>query len=278
MTRFFTTDDGLNIAFDETGQGLPLLCLPGLTRNMADFDFVVRDFADRARIIRMDLRGRGQSDYDPVYQNYNLVRESLDVLALLNHLGIDRVAILGTSRGGLIAMMLAPKHADRMLGVCLNDIGPVIEPAGVAMIRAYLGREPEFPDYDQAANALAAVTQAAFPGVPLEVWRLHAERIWKVTPKGLELRYDRRLREAFLEQMAESNPVPLWPEFDALGPLPLALIRGEHSDILSRETVQEMRRRRPDMIYSEVPDRGHVPFLDEPEAQDVISRFLERLT
>ena len=131
MTDFFKTADGLRLAYDDTGSGTPLLCLAGLTRNRSDFDFVRRDFRDRARIIRLDSRGRGESDFDDDWRNYSVVQEALDALALLDHLGLEKTAILGTSRGGLIAMTLAPQHRDRLLGICLNDIGPALDPAGL---------------------------------------------------------------------------------------------------------------------------------------------------
>lgn len=273
----FTNSDGLSLAYRDEGEGPALLCLCGLTRNMSDFDFVARDFADRARIIRLDTRGRGQSDYDPNYLNYDLIHEGQDALDLLDHLGLEKTAILGTSRGGLISMMLAMTHKDRLAGVCLNDIGPVIDPAGLTFIMGYLGMVPPYRTYDAAADAFVRSTTAVFPGVTRARWRLHAERIWDETPKGLELRYDAKLRESVIEQSATGEVTDLWPCFEAFEGLPLGLIRGQNSDLLSADTAQEMQRRRPDMIYGEVARRGHVPFLDEPEAQSVIARFIELL-
>jgi len=275
----FTASDGLRLAYRDEGRrdGPVLLCLAGLTRNLEDFEFVARDFADAARIVRLDTRGRGGSDRDPDYTNYNLHREGQDALDLLDHLGLHRAAILGTSRGGLIAMLLATTHRDRLAGVCLNDIGPVIAPEGLATIMGYLGITPEFADHEAAADGLITANAARFPGVPRARWRRHAERIWTETGTGLALRYDPRLRDALLEQSAGGESPDLWPWFDALAGLPLALIRGATSDLLSAETAAEMARRRPDMIAAEVPRRGHVPFLDEPEAQRAIARFLAAL-
>ncbi|MCA8882730.1 MAG: alpha/beta hydrolase [Rhodobacteraceae bacterium] len=273
----FTNSDGLSLAYRDEGDGPALLCLCGLTRNMSDFDFVARDFSDRARVIRLDTRGRGQSDYDPTYLNYDLVHEGQDALDLLDHLGLEKAAILGTSRGGLISHLLAVTHKDRLNGVCLNDIGPEIDPAGLAYIMTYLGVVPTHKTYDAAASALANSTAAAFPGVPRAMWRVHAERIWTETADGLALRYDAKLRDSLIEQSATGDVADLWPCFDAFEGLPLALIRGANSDILSAATAAEMQRRRPDMLYAEVPRRGHVPFLDEPEAQKVIGQFIGRL-
>jgi len=276
-TEFFTTSDGLRLAYRDEGSGPVLLCLAGLTRNMADFDFVARDFADRARIVRMDYRGRGMSDYAADYLSYTLIREGRDALELLDHLGIDRAAILGTSRGGLIALTLAPSHRDRLAGVCFNDIGPEIAPEGLAFISGYLGVDPAMQTYDDAADALLASMGDRFPGVSRARWRLHAARIWRETPDGLALRYDKALRKSLLEQSATGTVEDLWPYFDALEGLPLALIRGANSDLLSATTAARMRARRPDLIFGEVPNRGHVPFLDEPEARAVIAAFLDRL-
>ncbi|TCO72807.1 alpha/beta fold hydrolase [Rhodovulum euryhalinum] len=272
----FAADDGLWLAYDDQGTGTPLLCLAGLTRNMDDFEPVVEQFADRARIIRLDTRGRGGSDHDPDFMNYNLIREGRDALALLDHLGLARAAILGTSRGGLIAMVLAAGHKDRLIGVCLNDIGPMVDPVGMGYIMSYLGKRPELADYDAAAARLEQTMARRFPGVTRAQWRVYARRLWDEAPDGLALRYDPRLRHAVAEASATGAMPDLWPLFDALAGLPVALIRGANSDILSADTAAEMRRRRPDMIHAEVADRGHVPFLDEPESVAAIAAFLER--
>ncbi len=273
----FQTSDGLTLAYKDEGEGTPLLCLAGLTRNMTDFDFVARDFSDRARIIRLDTRGRGASAYDEDYKNYNLIREGRDALELMDHLGLERFAVLGTSRGGLLALTLAIGHRERLLGVCLNDIGPVIETEGLAEIMGYLGVVPDYATYEDAADALVAAKAREFPSVTRARWRLHAERVWKETGEGLALRYDHRLRRAVLEASATGAIPDLWPMFDALDGLPLALLRGENSNIISKATAEEMQARRPDLIFAEVPRRGHVPFLDERESQKVIGAFLDRL-
>jgi len=275
--QHFAADDGLKLAYDDRGAGPALLCLAGLTRNMDDFEPVVERFADRSRIIRLDTRGRGGSDYDPDFMNYNLIREGRDALNLLAHLGLDKAAILGTSRGGLIAMFLASGHKKRLSGVCLNDIGPMVDPKGLGYIMNYLGKRPDYADYEDAATQLQAKMAKAFSGVSHAQWRSYARRLWAEAPDGLALRYDPRLRRAVSEASATGAMPDLWPLFDALEGLPVGLIRGANSDILSAETAAEMRRRRPDLIYAEVPDRGHVPFLDEPAAVGVISAFIERL-
>lgn len=275
--QHFIANDGLKLAYDVQGEGAPLLCLPGLTRNMEDFDPVVADFADRAEVIRMDFRGRGASDYgDPA--TYSVPQEALDVVHLLDHLGLEKAAILGTSRGGLVAMMLAGTAKARLSGVILNDIGPEIMPEGLANIMDYIGRLPAQKTLAEVAEALPRFYADSFRNVPPATWAVMAGRLYTEGPDGLALRYDPKLREAVAPAFAPDAPeADLWPLFDAMDGLPLGLIRGAGSNILSAETTAEMRRRRPDMLFAELPDRGHVPFLDEPPCTHLISDFLDRL-
>ena len=274
---FATSKDGLRLAYDDTGRGAPLLCLPGLTRNMADFAPVVERFADRTRVIRMDFRGRGDSDPAPDPASYNVVQEARDVIDLLDHLGVARATILGTSRGGLVAMMLARLARERLSGVIFNDIGPEVMPEGLAAIRGYIGRRPGFATYAQAEAAMPEL-MPGFTGVSARTWAAHVRALYVQRADGLDLRYDPRLAEPVEAAFAADAPQPdLWPLFDALDPLPLGLIRGAASNILSAATAAEMQRRRPDMRLAELPDRGHVPFLDEPAAVAVIADVLDRV-
>jgi len=273
MTRTFALPDGTRLAFDVTGQGKPLLCLAGLTRNMADFDYVLPHLA--AQVIRMDYRGRGASDRTGP-ASYTLLQEAQDALALLDHLGVTQVAVLGTSRGGLIGMLLAHLAKPRLLGLCLNDIGPVIERAGLERIGIYVGRRPAARDLADHATRLEQFN-TGFAGVPANRWLLEAAHQTVVTPDGLDLAYDPALREAFLVGLQAPAP-DLWPLFDACAGLPLALIRGANSDLLSAATAAEMQRRRPDMGLATVPDRGHVPFLDEPESLATLHTFLKAVS
>ncbi|MCE8516667.1 alpha/beta hydrolase [Ruegeria pomeroyi] len=270
----FTTSDGLRLFYEDEGSGQPLLCLAGLTRCSRDFEFL-RPHVTDLRLIRLDYRGRGQSDYDPDYRNYNVLREAHDAIELLDHLALDRVSVLGTSRGGMIAMALAASHPDRLAGVILNDVGPVIEPAGIARIMDYVGKKPVSKTHDQAALALKQAMEPQFPGVPLSVWRKQAEIQYAATDQGLALRYDDGLHKALLDQAATGAIPDLWLFFEALRDIPTAVLRGANSDILGPGTVAEMHRRHPGLISAEVPDRGHVPFLDEPQSLDLIRRILE---
>jgi pimeloyl-ACP methyl ester carboxylesterase len=269
----FTTSDGLSLYYTDQGEGLPLLCLAGLTRDGRDFEFVAPHLAG-LRLITLDYRGRGQSDWgDP--STYQIPVEGRDAMELLDHLGIDMAAVLGTSRGGLIAMVLAATAKDRLLGVALNDIGPEIAPEGLEVIKNYLGRPPALKTHAEMAEARARLL-AGFPNVPAERWLREAQILFNETEAGLELTYDPKLREAVLEGGAQPSP-DLWPLFDALSGVPLACIRGANSDLLSPATFAEMKRRRPDMVAVEVPDRGHIPFLDEPESLSALKRWLDML-
>jgi pimeloyl-ACP methyl ester carboxylesterase len=271
----FTAPDGTRLHYTDEGprDGKVVLCLSGLTRNGSDFDYVAPHLGD-VRLIRMDYRGRGRSDWaDP--STYQVAVEAADALALLHHLGIARTAVLGTSRGGLISMVLAATAKERLTGVCLNDIGPAIEAEGLAAIRDFIGRPPGYRTYEDAAVARSRF-MAGFEEVPMARWREEAAKHYVETSDGLGINYDPRLRDAFLA--AFDAPAPdLWHLFDALAGLPLALIRGANSDLLSKATAAEMRQRRPDMLFADVPGRGHVPFLDEPEAAAVIRAWVERL-
>ncbi|MCB2128920.1 MAG: alpha/beta hydrolase [Rhodobacteraceae bacterium] len=270
---FFTASDGARLAYLDQGQGLPVLCLAGLTRNSADFDFLAENLAG-CRLIRPDYRGRGRSEWTGA-ATYTVEREARDAIELLDHLGLDSVAVIGTSRGGLIGMVLAAVARARLAGLCLNDIGPEIERGGLDRIKDYVGRNPASRTLDDVAARMPG-TMPEFAGVSPQRWRAFAAGLYEETPKGLAIRYDPALRDSFLAAF-DSPPADLWPLFDATAGLPLALIRGANSDLLSTKTADEMRRRRPDMRFADVPARGHVPFLDEAEALGVIRGWLEGL-
>ncbi|MES2541741.1 MAG: alpha/beta hydrolase [Pseudomonadota bacterium] len=268
----FSAADGARLAYRDTGTGLPLLCLPGLTRSMADFDYLVPHLPP-VRLIRMDYRGRGASDWTGA-ESYTVAQEAKDALALLDHLGVGKAAILGTSRGGLIGMVLGATARDRVLGQILNDVGPEIARDGLTRIFDYVGRNPAGRTIQGYAERLSRTP--GFEGVPMTRWLEEAQKLAVETPEGLRIPYDPALRDSFLAAF-DGQPVDLWPLFDALAGLPLALIRGANSDLLTRDTVAKMHARRPDMAVAEVPGRAHIPFLDEPESVALILDFLKRL-
>jgi len=270
----FQTEDGVNLAYRVEGRGLPLLALAGLTRDSRDFDYLARNLPPEVCLIRLDSRGRGGSDW-AAPDTYSVGQEAKDALALLDHLGIDRAAIIGSSRGGLLGLVIAATARHRLLGLCLNDVGPVVERDGLMRIGSYIGVEPAARTLDEVADRM----QAAMPGfvsVPQLRWQEETVRHYVQLEGRVGLTYDPALRQSFDAAMAAPLP-DLWPLFDACAGLPLALIRAAASDVLARSTAEEMCRRRPDLDFAEIADRGHIPFLDEPQAVAVIHRWLERV-
>lgn len=266
----FTASDGASLFYTDTGHGIPLLCLAGLTRNSTDFDYVAPHLPP-LRLICMDYRGRGRSDWTGA-ETYTVPQEAADALALLDHLGLESAAILGTSRGGIIALYLSATAPERVRGVILNDVGPVLEPLGLDRIKEFIGRRPAAHSHAAAAVALEH-TAEGFANVPPSRWMEEAKRHFIATDQGLDINYDPALRQAFLDSL-NAQTGDLWPLFDAACARPVALIRGANSDLLTQATADEMASRCPAMIMEEVPDRGHIPFLDEAESLRAINRFL----
>ena len=272
MTQFFTARDGTTLAFSDEGAGIPLLCLAGLTRTMADFDYVAPHLTG-LRMIRMDYRGRGASQWSGA-ASYTIAQEARDALELLDHLGLVKVAILGASRGGLIGMVLAATAKDRLLGLCLNDVGPELSTAGLLQIADYVGRNPEAANFAELAQKMPGL-MPGFANVPADRWMAEVTRRFVQTDSGLKINYDPALRGQFAKQ--SGPPTDTWPLFDALAGLPVALIRGANSDLLTQGTADKMQRRRPDMIFASVADRAHIPFLDEAESLTALRAFLAAL-
>lgn len=271
----FTAADGARLAYRDQGGGLALLCLSGLTRTMADFDYLLPHLPP-LRLIRMDYRGRGASDWTGA-ATYTVAQEAMDAVALLDHLGVERAAVIGTSRGGLIGLHLARAAHDRLAGLCLVDIGPELELAGLAKIIDYVGRNPSARSHDDLAQRLPQL-MTGFEDVPPERWLEEARKHYLETPQGLRITYDPALREIFTLEFSTAHsgpPMDLWADFNALAGLPVAVIRGANSDLLSAATVDRMATLRPDLIHAEVPGRAHIPFLDEAPSLAVIRAFLK---
>lgn len=273
----FTAPDGRGLAYRDEGEGGPaVLCLAGLSRNSLDFDSLAAHLSPRMRVLRLDSRGRGLSDraVEPMAE-YTIPTEAGDVIALIEHLGLERVVIVGTSRGGILGMALANARPDLLVGLVLNDIGALVEQAGLLRIMATLGREPKAGSFEGAAEELAAMNARQFPGVPLSRWFKHAHAVYHDIDGRPRLSYDHHLKTVAAAAFDMELPhIDLWPMFEAVEPLPVLLLRGDRSDILSYETAAEMQRRHPGLEWVEVKDRGHVPFLDEPEALMAIDHFL----
>lgn len=272
--QFFEAQDGARLAFRDEGHGVPLLALAGFSRDSRDFDYLARHLPHDVRLIRLDCRGRGQSVWTGP-QTYTLAQEMADAVALIDHLEIERVAVIGTSRGGLIGMLMAHLHWHRLLGLCLIDVGPVLERAGLLRIGTYLGCPPTLQTLEEVADRLPSVSPG-FSGVSVMRWAEEAVRHFEQLDDHVGLTYDPSLREVFHAAMVDPLP-EVWHLFEACAGLPVALVRGVNSDVLSAATVQLMRQLRPDMLVAEVPGRGHVPFLDEPEALACIRAWLQQI-
>ncbi len=269
----FKTSDGLRLDYRDEGSGMVVLCLPGLTRDLSDFD----EFAGATsgiRLVRLTLRGRKGSDFDPNFANYNIVQEARDVVEFMDFLDLEKAVIIGTSRGGFISMVLAATVPERLAAVLLNDIGPELDPLGLGRIMDYLGITPKTSNLDGLIIALKSNMAQDFPKLNDEKWAELAKRWFQVDAEGVSLTYDPKLRDAMLEQNQKPTP-DLWPLFDMMADIPLALVRGVNSDLLSLDTVVKMQNRRPDMIYANIPDRGHVPFLNEAGALDAFEKLLK---
>lgn len=270
----FRAADGTVLHYRDDGQGLPLLALAGLTRDGRDFDYMARHLPHDIRLLRLDSRGRGRSAW-AAPETYTVAQETQDALALLDHLGIARTAIVGSSRGGLIGMVIAATAKPRLSGLCLNDVGPVLERDGLLRIGTYVGVEPTVATLEEVADRMGAA-MPGFARVPPIRWQEETVRHYEQLDGRVGLTYDPALRIGFDAALAGPLP-PAWPLFEACEGLPLALIRGANSDVLSRATADEMRQRRPDMAFAEVPDRGHIPFLDEPPAVACLHQWLDRV-
>jgi pimeloyl-ACP methyl ester carboxylesterase len=280
-STFVTTPDGLRLHVREYGSrdapGVPVVCLPGLTRTVADFaalaPVLANDTPRQRWVIAIDSRGRGQSDYDSNPENYNLAVELADVVTVLTALGVGPAVFIGSSRGGLLTMLLGVAQPAAIAGVVLHDIGPVIEPNGLARLKTYVGKLPQPQNFAAGAEVLARLFAPQFPKVTPQQWLGAAYRTWQVKDGALEPTYDVRIARALADVDLEKPLPPLWKEFDALAGVPILVIRGATSDILSTATVDAMAARHPGLQFIEVPNQGHVPELDGELAAKV-ARFV----
>jgi pimeloyl-ACP methyl ester carboxylesterase len=279
---FIPSPDGLKLHARWYGPDdpatLPVVCLPGLTRTTVDFEFLALSLANRGRrVIAIDYRGRGLSDYDPNPANYNVGVELTDLVTVLAALHIARAIFIGTSRGGILAMMLASVRPDLIAGVILNDIGPVIELEGLMRIKSYVGKMPEPRDHNEAAAILRTLFGAQFPKLTDAHWQISAQRSFKQENGRLVPTYDPQLARGLDTVNPEIPLAPMWPQFDMLTHVPLMVIRGALSDILSVATVEQMKIRHPSLQIVEVPDEGHAPLLIDPPTIGRIEAFIDRV-
>jgi pimeloyl-ACP methyl ester carboxylesterase len=277
---YWWSNDGLRLHYrDYAGpaERPTILCLPGLTRNARDFADVADRLAGEWRLICVNLRGRGESAFAKDPMSYSPLVYVQDIEALIGTLELGRLVTFGTSLGGIISMLLAGTGRAPLAGALINDIGPAIEPAGLARIRGYVGRGGSWPTWLHAARALAESQRAAYPDYGIEDWLGMAKRLCRLTSAGrIVLDYDMRIAEPLRVPGGEAG-FDMWPALTALADVPVLLVRGGISDLLSEATAQEMARRLPRLEQVTLPRVGHAPTLDEPECRDAIDRLLARV-
>ena len=275
------TPDGLRLHWRDYGDfkspRLPVICLPGLTRNAADFhDIALRlSKQENRRVISLESRGRGLSDWAKQGSDYTIPQELTDLMHILDVLAIKRAHFLGTSRGGLITMALATLAPHMIASSILNDIGPVIEAEGLLRIKSYVGKSVPLKDFSQARMALAKTHGASFPALTDADWDMFARATWNETDQGLVLSYDPRISDS-LKDFDPDQPAPdLWPLWNALAQAPCLIIRGEKSDLFTEETAKKMAQGHQHCTIHTVSGQGHAPLLRDQPTMDAIARFLQ---
>lgn len=282
---FVSAADGLKLHAREYGPRisptLPVVCLPGMARHAADFHDLAVALAEEdkrpRRVLALDYRGRGRSEWDRDWRRYDLKVEMNDVLQVLAAAGVHEAVLVGTSRGGLLAMMLSAARPGLIRGAVLNDAGPVVEVKGLVRLRGYIGKIPTPRNYGEGAEIMRRLSDAQFPAFGGAEWETAARGTWNEGDRGkLSLAYDPALAKT-LEGLDPEAPLPsLWPLFDGLRRVPVLVLRGEHSDILSRETLNAMAERHPELEQVVVPGQGHAPMLAGRDLLQRIRRFVVR--
>ena len=282
FSTYISAPDGLRLharLWGPRSAAHTVVCLPGLARTTADFEALAGRLAgagEARRVIALDYRGRGQSDYDRDPANYNFHVEMGDVLAALTALDALPAVFVGTSRGGILTMLLAAMRPTVMTGAVLNDIGPVIEPKGLMRIKGYVGKLPEPRSFEDGAEILRRLFDAQFPTVTHEGWLEASRRTFKQANGRFATTYDPALAKTMEGVDFEKPMPPLWKEFEALRHVPVMTIRGANSDLLTEATVTEMASRHPDFETLDVPEQGHAPLLAEAATLDRIAAFVRR--
>jgi pimeloyl-ACP methyl ester carboxylesterase len=285
-SRFCAALDGLRLHVRDYGSpldpGIPVVCLAGLTRNSADFGPLASALASglngaKRRVLALDYRGRGLSEYDRDWKNYSLEIENSDLLSVLTALEIDAAIFIGTSRGGLHTMLLSATRPTVIRGAVLNDIGPVLEPRGMARIRGYVGRLPVPRSIPDAADLLKEMMSERFNGLSEADWEAYAKITFADAVGRIKSRYDQNLMKT-LEGLDLEQPLPtLWPQFDGLRGVPLLILRGANSDLFSSETLKEMTERHPGAEVHTVEGQGHAPLLLDQETITRICGFAAKI-
>ena len=278
--EYLTVADGLRLHYRDYRGPMdkpPILCLHGLTRNARDFAGFAERYSPGRRVLALDFRGRGLSEYDPVPARYTPLNYAADVVQLLDALNIPEAIFVGTSLGGLVTMAIAATAPQRIAAAILNDVGPDVDPGGIDRILTYVGKDLRFQSWDAAAEAIAANQAASFERYTHDDWVKMAKR--NCREEGGEIRFDYDM--AIADPFRTKGPIPhvdLWPFFAALAQKPLLVIRGEKSDLLTAATAAKMEQVAPGMTLAIVPGVGHAPDLNEPEAVGAIDEFLAKLS
>ncbi len=279
---WYRSDDGLQLyARDYPCRGgdeaaKVVLCMHGLTRNSADFGKLAAHLSERYRVLAVDVRGRGRSERDPNPANYTPLTYSRDMFVLLDLLDLPEVVLCGTSMGGLMAMLMAATQPARVSAIILNDIGPEVDPRGLERIQAYVGKpRPAIATWPEAAQQAREINAVAFPEYGDEEWLEFARLSYREVEGVPVPAYDPAIAQPLQANTEAAVPPDLWPVFGLLQAIPLLVIRGEISDLLASECVEQMQARKPDVQVTEIPGRGHAPSLDEPAARQAIDSFLQ---
>jgi len=269
----FRSHDNLPLYYRDYGSGdNVLLCLHGMSRNSKDFEDFAERLSSRWRVISPDFRGRGQSAWDPNQANYQPVTYANDTWTLLDGLGVQRFVVIGTSLGGLTAMVMASQRVDRLRAVIMNDIAPEIPPDAAARILKYVGRTAPVSDWPAAAAQARENHENALPGLPDEFWHSYVRCFYREGESGQPVPdMDPAIGDALRESARAGFDT--WHLFRALT-MPCLLLRGALSDVLTRETAERMRAVKPDLEVVTVPGRGHAPLLDEDASRTAIDTFL----
>lgn len=280
QSLFVRASDGLKLHIrhigPRTGTKLPVICLPGLSRNVEDFEMIGRAIAEAGErwVVALDSRGRGASEHDPNWRNYDLMVEHDDLHQVLAALGLTKAIFFGTSRGGLLTALTGITKPETIGAAILNDIGPVIEARGLARIRSYIGKLPAPRDYAQAVDILKQVFGTHFTDTPPDAWERFARRTWAEHNGRLAPRYDANLMRPLAELDLEKPMPDLWPHFSTLAIAPMLVLRGELSDILARKTAEDMVARHPNAQLHEVPYQGHAPLLEDAPTIARVTEFI----
>lgn len=282
-SRFFSAPDGLKLHARDYGPrhspAIPVLCLPGLARTAADFDVLARALAMGAagrprRVVALDYRGRGLSERDSDWKNYDMRVENADILAAMDALGVEHAIFMGTSRGGMHTMMTSATRPSAIKAAILNDIGPVLEAQGLARIRGYVGKLPSPHSWSDAVDLARSVMDSQFTALSEDEWLAYARLTFEESDGKFIPRYDTRLMKT-LEGVDLEAPLPtLWPQFEGLADVPVLAVRGENSDLLSPETLAEMAARHPRFTAHTVPAQGHAPLLLDAATIGVVADFV----